>query len=163
MSEITITHARESDITILEDILLDNVRWVSEISEPLWNEDDVKWDKLSKTFRISDFFIAYVDDVPSGCMALVDHDPFFWPDVKKGESLFIHKLAVIKRARKSGVSDAMIAFFKRQGMERGVKIIRLDTDASRPKTMAFYDRHGFTLSDTKVMGKYRVAFYIRAI
>ena len=45
-------------------------------------------------------------EIPTGCMALIDYDPFFWTDVNKGESLFIHKLAVIKSARKSGVAHA---------------------------------------------------------
>ena len=160
MKNIKIKQAQKNEIPILESILLDTVSWVSEMGEPLWNNEDVVWGKLSKNYQVGDFYIAYVDGVPSGCMALIDHDPFFWPDVKKGESLFIHKLAVMKTARKSGVSDAMMDFFKKQGVERGVKTIRLDTDALRRKTMAYYERHGFILNETKVMGSFHVAFYI---
>ena len=160
MNKITIRQAAENDIPILESILLDTVNWVSEIGEPLWNKEDVLWEKLSMNYQINDFYITYVDDVPSGCMALIDYDPFFWPDVKKGESLFIHKLAVIKAARKSGVSGAMIDFFIEQGVKRGAKTIRLDTDALRPKTRAFYERHGFVFIETKIMGKFHVAFYV---
>ena len=160
MKNIKINQAQEIEIPILESILLDTVSWVSEMGEPLWNKEDVVWNKLSKNYQVGDFYIAYVDGVPSGCMALIDHDPFFWPDVKKGESLFIHKLAVIKTARKSGVSDAMMDFFKKQGALRGVRTIRLDTDALRKKTMAYYERHGFVLKEIKIMGRFHVAFYI---
>lgn len=97
----------------------------------------------------------------AGCMALVDYDPFFWPDVKKGESLFIHKLAVTKTARKSGVADALMDFFKKQGAERGVKTLRLDTHALRPKLRAFYELHGFAFVKVKVFkGDRHTAFYI---
>ena len=104
-------------------------------------------------------YIAYADGNPAGCMVLQDYDPFFWPEVKKGESLFIHKLAVTKVARKSGAADVMMDYFKKQGAERRVKILRLETDALRPKTRAFYEHHGFSLVNTKVMGKFQVAFY----
>jgi GNAT superfamily N-acetyltransferase len=133
---------------------------MDDMGEPLWRREDVVWEKLSKDYQISDFYIAYIDDVPSGCMALIGHDPFFWPDINKGDALFIHKLAVIKAARKSGVSDAMIDFFKKQGVEREAKTIRLDTDALRPKTRAFYERHGFALIEVKVMGRFHVALYM---
>jgi SAM-dependent methyltransferase/GNAT superfamily N-acetyltransferase len=160
MSNVIIKQAQENDIPILEGILLDAVNWVSEMGEPLWNKEDVVWGKLSKNYQIGNFYIAYADGVPSGCMALIDHDPFFWPDIKNGESLFVHKLAVKAAARKSGVSDAMMDFFKKQGAERGVKTIRLDTDALRAKTRMFYERHGFVFIETKAMGRFHVAFYV---
>jgi GNAT superfamily N-acetyltransferase len=174
MSGITIKQAQESDIPVLESVLLDTVNWLNEMGQPLWGEDEVAWSRLSGNpqpgdayisgnYQASDFYIAYSNGVPSGCMALIDHDPFFWPDVKKGEALFIHKLAVTKAARKSGVSDALIDYAKKQGAERGVKTIRLDTSASRPKTRAFYERHGFVCAKTRAMGPFQVAFYICAL
>ena len=111
-NEIIIKQATESDIPVPEEVLLNTVNWLNEMEQPLWNANEVTWDELSKNYRISDFYIAYADGKPSGCLALVDHDPFFWPDVKKGESLFIHKLAVTEAARKAGVADALIEFLR---------------------------------------------------
>jgi GNAT superfamily N-acetyltransferase len=176
MSDITIKQAQEADIPAIEGILLNTVNWLNEMGQPLWSADEVTWDKLSGNpptgdhyisgnYKASDFYIAYLDgtpagcDTPVGCMALIDYDPLFWPDVKKGESLFIHKLAVTKAARKSGVSDALVDFFKEQGINRGAKTLRLDTDASRKKTRAFYERHGFALVNTRMLGPFDVAFY----
>ena len=150
MSNLIIKQAAEADIPVIESILLDTVNWLNVMGQPLWGADEIKWDTLSKKHKIGDFYIAYVDGTPSGCMALVDYDPFFWPDVKKGESLFIHKLAVTKAARKTGVSDALVDFFKEQGKLNGKDIIRLDTHAWRPKTRAFYERHGFVSVGVKV-------------
>ena len=154
-----IKRATECDIPTIESILLDTVNWLTEMGEPLWDANEVTWDALSRSHNIGDFYIAYVDDVPSGCMALMDYDPFFWPDIKRGESLFAHKLAVTKATRKSGVADMLMDFFKKQGEKLGVKTIRLDTDALRPKLRAFYERHGFVFVETKAMGKFHVAFY----
>jgi N-acetylglutamate synthase-like GNAT family acetyltransferase len=121
MNNITIQKAKEGDIPILEGILFDTVNWLNEMGQPLWGAEDVIWENLSKNYQIGDFYIAYANNNPSGCMALMDYDPFFWPNAEKGESLFVHKLAVTKTARKSGVADALIRFFKGQGTERGVK------------------------------------------
>lgn len=160
MSEIIIKQAKPEDIPVLESILFDTVDWLNEMGQPLWRATEVSWDMLSRHYQISDFYIAYSDGKPAGCMALVDYDPFFWPDVKKGESLFIHKLAVTKTARKSGISDALIEFFKRQGTKRGVKTLRLDTHALRPKLRAFYERHGFKFVKIKIFqGDRHTAFY----
>lgn len=161
MSEIRIKQAKTEDFPVIENILLDTVNWLNEMEQPLWGTVEVSWDALSKNYQIGDFYIAYSDGKPSGCMALVDYDPFFWPKVKKGESLFIHKLAVTKTARKSGVADALMDFFKKQGSERGVKTLRLDTHALRPKLRAFYERHGFVFVKVKVFkGDRYTAFYI---
>ena len=161
MSKITIKRAMQSDIPVLESILLDTVNWLNETGQPLWGVDEIKWDALSRDNKIGDFYIAYTDGVPSGCMALVDYAPFFWPDIRQGESLFIHKLAVRKTARKSGAADALIEFFKEQGVECGVKTLRLDTHALRPKLRTFYERHGFVFVEVKVLkGERHTAFYI---
>ena len=160
MNNITIKQAQETDIPAIESVLLDAVSWLNEMGQPLWDAEDVTWEALSKHYQIGDFYIAYSNGIPSGCAAFIDYDPLFWPGVEKGESLMIHKLAVTKKARKSGVSDALMDHFKKHGRRCGVKILRLDTDALRPKTRAYYERHGFTLVNVKDIGKFHVAFYI---
>ena len=161
MSNFTVKRARDGDIPVVESILLDTVNWLNAMGQPLWDANEVTWDALSKSYQIGDFYIAYADGTPSGCMAIVDYDPFFWPDVKKGESLIIHKLAVINAARKTGVANAMIEFFKAQGAERGVKTLRLDTHALRPRLRAFYERHGFAFIEMKIFqGDRHTAFYV---
>ena len=161
MSNITIKQTQESDIPVIESILLDTVTWLNEMNQPLWNMDEIKWDSLSKQYKIDDFYIAYLNGIPSGCMVIIDYDPFFWKNVEKGEALFIHKLAVTKSARKSGVADALIDFFKEEGINRNVKTIRLDTHSLRSRLRAFYERHGFVCVETKVIrDKWYTAFYI---
>ena len=164
MDKITIKQAQESDIAVLESIFMDTVNWLDEMGQPLWGASEISWDALSKSYKIGDFYIAYLDGKPCGCMAIVDYDPFFWPDVKQGDSLFVHKLAVAKSARKSGAADALMDFFKMQGVKRGAKTLRLDTHALRPRLRAFYERHGFVFVETKILnGDRHTAFYLHAL
>ena len=156
MNIITIKQAAEADIPALESILLDTVKWLDELGQSLWYAEDMVWKKLSESYQINDFYIAFYDGVPVGCMSLTDYDPFFWPDVKKTEALFIHKLAVTKSSRKSGVADALIDFAKAECAARNIPTLRLDCDATRPKQRAVYERNGFVCVEEKKMGVKRV-------
>ncbi|MCL2003434.1 MAG: GNAT family N-acetyltransferase [Oscillospiraceae bacterium] len=166
MTNLTIRQAREGDIPVIESILLDTVNWLNEIEQPLWEPDWVTWDALAKSYRIEDFFIADSDGVSCGCVALVDHDPFFWPDIEKGASLFIHKLAVTKAAKGSGAADALMEYAAALCKEKRIPAIRLDCHQHRPKLRAFYEKHGFVCVDERTLGKdktFFTAFYMREI
>jgi len=166
MNEITIRRAGCADVSSIEDIYQDCVRWTDQTASSLWTADDMTWEKLSTAFHPGDFHIAFLNKKPAGCMILLDHDPFFWPDVKKGRALFIHKLAVCETARKTGLGNALINYAKGLGLSQGADAIRLDCDASRDKLRAFYERHGFscvrekTYADKNGVPKYRCAFYV---
>jgi GNAT superfamily N-acetyltransferase len=157
---VEIITASEKDIPIIEDILMDTVRWLDSIGQPLWREDQITWARLSKDFSASDFFIALLDGVPAACMAVVDYDPVFWPDIKKGSSLFIHKLAVKRFAAGKGLSDTLIAYAKKMCIEQGIAALRLDCHSLIPKQRAVYERNGFICVDEKKLyEKYHTAFY----
>ena len=157
---LSIITATEKDIPVIEDILSDAVRYLDSIGKPLWLEDEVKWARLSKSFRPSDFLIALLDGIPAACMAVVDHDPFLWPDIPKGQSLFIHKLAVKRFAAGKGLSDALISHAKQMCADGGIPALRLDCHSLMPKLRAVYERNGFVCVAEKIMfGKYHTTFY----
>jgi N-acetylglutamate synthase-like GNAT family acetyltransferase len=159
--DIIIKQAGIIDIPIIESILFNAANWLDEMNQPLWNVNNLKWESLSKHFQINNFYIAYLNDEPAGCMAIIDDDPFFWGSIPKGESLFVHKLAVKKSAKKSGVSNALINYFKEKGKEAQVKSLRLDTHALCPKLRAFYENQGFVCVEEKILNeKYHTAFYV---
>jgi len=153
--------ASEKDISVIEDILLDPVRWLDGINQPLWREDQIQWTRLSWDFTTSDFRIALLDGEPAACAAITDYDPTFWPDVEKGQSLFIHKLAVKRFAAGKKLSDALINYAKRLCVNRGISALRLDCSQDRPKLRAVYERNGFVCVEERVVyQKYPTAFYV---
>ena len=157
---ITIKTATEKDIPVIENILTEVVVWLNSIGQPMWREEEAKWPWLSKRFNISDFRIAYLNGVPAACMAVIDHDPNFWPDVPKGESLFIHKLAVKRFAAKQNLSDALIDHAKQLCIEQNIPFLRLDTHQLRPKLRAVYERNGFVcVAEKCLFEKFHTAFY----
>ncbi|MCL2060297.1 MAG: GNAT family N-acetyltransferase [Oscillospiraceae bacterium] len=161
MTNIIIKQAQENDIPVIENIMFDVVDFLDSIGQSLWQREWVTWQGLSKNFQINDFYIAYIDNNPVGCMALIDNDPAFWADIEKGKSLFIHKLAVKRCGAKMGVSEALINFAKTQAIRLNINEVRLDTHQFREKVRAIYDRLGFICVEEKCLfGKYHTAFYV---
>jgi len=157
---IEIHHASTEMIPIIESILLEAVAWMDGIGQPLWGEDEVRWPRLNRNFEASDFYVAHVAGVHAGCMALVDSDEVVWPGIASGESLFIHKLAVTRRAAGTGVSEALIERAKEICRECGIPALRLDCAQGRPKLYAFYERCGFRFVDADVLfGKFPLYRY----
>ena len=156
-----VRQATEKDIPIIESILLDAVQWMDENEMHQWESENVKWSQLSKYYEISDFYIAYNESVPAACMSLIDYDPVFWPDVPKGESLYLHKVAVVRKYAGKGFSKELIDFAKTKAENLGIYSLRLDCHKNRDKVRAAYEKQGFVCVEEKTLfGRYETAFYI---
>ena len=156
-----IKQATETEIEIIESILMNAVDWMDSNGLHQWERENVRWSHLSQFFVPGDFYIAYVNNVPAACMALIDHDPVFWPEVEKGESLYIHKIAVKREFSGKGISKELIDFAKEKALQLGVKSLRLDCHRHRYKVRTIYEKQGFVLVEERTLfGKYDTAFYV---
>jgi GNAT superfamily N-acetyltransferase len=155
VNEIIIKQADEKDIPVIEEILLDAVNWLHSTDKPMWSKERISWERLSQQFSPDNFYIAYIDggtdSNPAGCMALVDYDPLIWSDLEKGQSLFVHKLAVKRFAAGRGVSKFLLEYAVNKCREKNIKTLRLDTDANRSKLMKLYEDFGFVCVDKKTL------------
>lgn len=156
-----IRQATIEDKMAIEAILGDAVRWmkVSGLGN-LWNEQNTKWEALSKSYQIGDFYMALEDGQPVGCMALTDVDQTYWPEVKKGEALYLHKLAVKGEARGKGISIALMNYAKEKAITENIQTIRLDCNANREKLRKLYEAQGFKwVRNVKNSSGYELALY----
>ena len=159
--EIWIKSAKEADIPVIEEILLDALNWLESIGSKMWVKSRITWEFLSQWIAIDEFCLAYMDQRPVGCMALTDHDPTIWEDIQKGESLFVHRLAVRREAAGQGVSKALLDYAKAQAVRRGINAVRLDCWRDREKIRAIYEREGFVcVKETFLFDHYHAALYV---
>lgn len=139
-----IRQAECSDIPIIEDILLDAVNYLRQAHlENQWNETNIKWDHLCSSYKIENFYIACDNNIPVGCMALTDYDEKYWPEIEKGKSLYLHKLAVKRKFLGKGFSNELINFAKQLAFSKGVNALRLDCNYHRKRLRKFYEDAGF--------------------
>jgi GNAT superfamily N-acetyltransferase len=157
-----VKQANENEIPIIEEILLDAVYWMySNGLENQWDEFNVKWSSLSKKYEIFCFYIAYENNIPTACMALTDYDPIYWPDIPKGESLYLHKVAVKRSFAGKGFSKELIDFAKNIAHKLNIKTLRLNCNQHRSKLRAIYEKEGFVCVEEKtILESYDIALYV---
>ncbi len=157
-----IKQAEEQDILAIEEILLDAVIWMQKNKlQNQWNENNIKWDYLSKDYNINNFYINYQNGVPVGCMAITDLDTKYWSEIQQGKSLYIHKLAIKRIYAGKGVSKELIDFAKNLSLKNGINSLRLDCNLYRNKLRMLYEKEGFTYVETrKLKNNYDIALYV---
>jgi len=156
-----IRQATQADIPAIEGILLDAVRWLDANGQHQWDAENVRWAKLSQYFGIHNFHLAFDGGTPVACMALIDHDPHFWPDIPKGESLYLHKVAVLRAYAGKGYVRKLVDFAKEKAACEGIKSLRLDCHLRRNKVRAVYEKLGFVcVAETVLFDQYETALYV---
>jgi len=125
----------------------------------MWNPEDITKEKILRNIAEKDIYIGYIDDEPAGSMILQWDDKFFWPNIGENESGFIHKLAVRQKYAGKKISNYMVQFAEEECRKRGIKYLRLDCAADRPKLCKFYENLGFRMVDRRMIDKYDTAFY----
>lgn len=125
----------------------------------MWKGDELRPDHIADDVREGLFFIACVDDEPVGTLKFQLSDALFWPDVHDGDSAFVHRLAVRRSHAGGGVSTAMLAWARDRATSLGRTYLRLDTEASRLRLRAVYERFGFRHHSNRQVGPYFVSRY----
>lgn len=157
-----VKQASEYDIPSIEEILSDAVNWMSAQGlQNQWNESNIKWSSLSTFYHINDFYIAYHNGLPAACMALIEYDPIYWPDIPGGKSLYLHKLAVKRAFAGIGLSKELMDFSKDFARSRCIDTIRLNCNRHRDKLRALYEKEGFICAGEKTFPEnYDTALYV---
>ncbi|WP_160692252.1 GNAT family N-acetyltransferase [Clostridium sp. C2-6-12] len=145
-----IKQANKNDILTIEEILMDAVIWMKKNKlQNQWNEENIKWNSLSKEYEINDFYIDFQNGIPAACVAITDLDLKYWPEIPQGKSLFIHKLAVKREFSGKGISKELIDFAKKLSLENGINSLRLDCNSQRNKLRMLYENEGFIYVERK--------------
>jgi len=157
---IQIRQARPEEARLVEDILVEASRWVDSLGVVMWDEGELDAARIAAEAAAGQFVIAEVDGDAAGVIRFQLEDLLFWPDLPSPqESAFVHRLAVRRKFKGQGVSDALLAWSVDRARSLGKRHLRLDCDESRPKLRALYERLGFRLHSFRQVGPYYVARY----
>jgi len=118
-------------------------QWLIDSQQTLWEIDTLTADNLIDTYTEGNLYVMYKDDEPAAVFILQWEDPLYYGDVPAGTAGFIHKLAIRRPFAGQGLFAPIIEFCKRLCRDRGIREIQLETDATRPALMQFYERNGF--------------------
>lgn len=155
-----IRQATKKDIAGLEALYQKRVQYNDAHDIHQWNSEDVTWAALSNIYRISDFYVIETQGKIVAAVCFVNYDPAYWPEMKQGESYYLHKICVDPDHAKQGYSEELITYFKERGKALGYKDVRLDVRAHKEKLRAMYEKHGFVLvREEALFDGYHTALY----
>ena len=147
----------------LTRVLQAAARTLEERGEPLWPLETLESPALRAAYPEAERYVGFQGgEAVAGMMVLTD-DPLFWPNVRAGESLFLHKLAVVPTLQGSGVASEMLRFAKNKTRALGKRYLRLDCAAERPKLCAFYERRGFRWMGECTVDGFNAVLYERDV
>lgn len=125
----------------------------------MWTVAELKPAVLLRDYDLEETRLGTISGEPTAAMVVQQSDEFFWPDVPEGESLFVHKLATVRRLKGQGTAVAMLDRVKARALEQEKRHLRLDCAADRPKLCRFYEEYGFRRVGHRQMGPHDTAFY----
>lgn len=137
----------QPDVAI--DILKEVGQWLVDSGQQLWNLDSLTPENLLDKYTTDNLYVMYADwndgtkPEPAAVFILQWEDPLYWPDVPANTSGFIHKLAIRRQFAGQNLFAAIMDFCRDACLRRGIRTLQLETDATRPKLMQFYERYGF--------------------
>jgi len=130
-------------------IMREAARWLINIGKPMWMIEDICREKIKNPPE--EFIVLKVKGIGVAAMTLSFYDPFFWPNINKGDSGFIHKLSIRRAFAGKGYAQKLIDKAKKLCQEKGVSFLRLDCDFHREALCRFYERAGFKLVKQDIM------------
>lgn len=154
-----VRRATIEDAPVVSSILIEAAAWLEQGGSRMWKADELRPDRIAADVSAGLFFVACLDDEPLGTIRFQLSDPLFWPDMPEGESAYVHRLAVRRRAAGQGLSTLLLAWAADRARVQGRRFLRLDCEASRTKLRALYERAGFRHHSDREVGPYLVARY----
>jgi len=156
---IAIAPAEKGDEGVASAIVQEAASWLAATGRAMWGPEDYTPEALRPSIEAGELYLAKVNGEPVGTMILQWEDPVYWPDVPRGESAFVHRLAVKRSAAGKGISGALLDWAKGAARQAGRKYLRLDCDPERPRLCAFYESAGFVRHSVRPIEGYLVVRY----
>jgi ribosomal protein S18 acetylase RimI-like enzyme len=147
------------DLERFSGILTEVARWLTVRGEPLWHPDELSPVALLESYRIGEMRLGWLAHEPVAAMVLQEEYRLFWPGVPPGESLFVHKLAVVRRYGGYGLSYSMLDAGRDLARATQKAYLRLDCAADRPRLRGLYESYGFRCVGEGRVGPFDTAFY----
>lgn len=161
--DVAVALARPDQTTVVSDILREAGAWLVQRGISLWRDDALLPEAIDADVRAGYYVLASRGTLPVGALRFTLEDNDFWPDAVADEAAYVHRLAV-RRAYAGGVvSAALLDWSAARAASLSRRFPRLDCDATRPRLVAFYERHGFTVHTKRSFGPFLVTRYEKTL
>ncbi|MFB7027598.1 MULTISPECIES: GNAT family N-acetyltransferase [unclassified Streptomyces] len=111
--------------------------------------------QVEETVAEGDLWIAEIDGTPAGTMTLTPHPGKHVPHAEEPET-YIRLLATDKNFHNQDVGAALLQHAATETRRKNVSLLRVDCFAgSEGRLIAYYEKQGFTRTDTFAVGDWQ--------
>lgn len=138
--------ADPADAPEIRRLLHDVALWTETFGRRVWQEEEL--DRCTHPSSLADgrWFGAFDPEGLAACMRVDASDPTHWPDDGPGDAIYLHKVAVARRAAGRGWAGRLVETATEIAAGTAVRFLRLDT-LPRAKLIGLYHNLGFRLVD----------------
>ena len=133
-------------------------QWLIDSGQTMWGPGTLTADNLIGDYTRGNCWVMYADAVAAATFILQWEDPLYYPDVPPNTVGLIHKVAIRRQFAGQNLFQPILDFCKRECLKRGINTIQLETDATRPALLRFYERNGFTPTYEKQISEFGQQF-----
>ncbi|MFD5105353.1 GNAT family N-acetyltransferase [Streptomyces cinereoruber] len=111
--------------------------------------------QVEETVAEGDLWVAEIDGAPAGTMTLTPHPGKHVPPADEPE-VYVRLLATDARFHDRGVGAALLRHAAEETRRKNVSLLRVDCFAgSEGRLIAYYEKQGFTRTDTFAVGDWQ--------
>ena len=141
--------ATNADIPQIMKLIKEVVPIMIENGNLQWDENYPNEEVFEKDIMQNQLWVAEVDGVIAGISAITtDQEPEYasvgW-DINE-TAIVTHRLAVGNRYRGKGIAKALLLKAEEVAIERGINILRIDTNSKNEATQKLFPRLGYAFS-----------------
>ncbi len=133
-------------------------QWLVDTSQTMWEPDTLTPENLIDAYTRDNCYVLCVDDVPAATFILQWKDPLYYANVPDDTAGFIHKVAIRRAFAGQNLFQSILDFCRQRCLERGIHELQLETDASRPALIRFYERYDFQPTRSRVIEEFGQTF-----
>jgi GNAT superfamily N-acetyltransferase len=149
---LRIRQARPADSPSVAGVLSAAASKLRDNGLALWTAAEVSEQGIAAHVRDGLYHVMCDGELPVGVFRFELRDPLFWPEIEGGTSAFVHKLAVCPGRQGEGFSGMLLRHACELARAQGLRFLRLDCAAGRPRLRAVYERFGFRHHSDKQLG-----------
>lgn len=140
--------AEKSDGAMALAILREAALWSAALGPPVWKPEDFSLEEQVGAAAAGDLVGGFDAQGLAACMRLQLRDEVFWPDDPFGEALYVHKVAVARRAAGRGWLSRLLDHAEEWARLQGAIALRLDT-LPHARMVRLYTDIGFEAVDAE--------------
>lgn len=148
--KLEIRLANTEDAKVASQILREAAEWIASTGRPLWNPEHISENVFADAISRAELFLACLDGEPVATVLIQKQDDLFWSEVTSGDSLFVHRLAVLRRHAGKGIPQLLLQFAEERVKHEGRNYLRLDCSAKHG-LRSYYEKAGFTFVDQRTV------------